>query len=80
MLKNGAHLTIICYLDGFLLVAPEANTHYLGLYIMLDTCVLSCFHVQPLKTLSIAKYSVEEVIHLMTYFLAHLKKKTGFRI
>ena len=45
---------------------------------MLDICVLSCFHVQPLKTLSMDKDSVEEVIHLMTYFLAHLKKKDRF--
>ena len=49
MFKSGAPLSIVRYVDDFLLVAPDASSCQEGLTVMLDTCEVSGFHVQPSK-------------------------------
>ena len=49
MVHNGAPPTCVRYVDDFLLVAPSAPACQDGLAIMLDTCRLAGFQVQPSK-------------------------------
>ena len=49
MFRNGAPHSIVRYVDDFLLVAPDAKTCQEGLSVMLGTCELAGFQVQPSK-------------------------------